>query len=203
VGKSRELRGRARPAMAGLRASKPLGVEVSISARSDRGVGEFIHEALLYADDEEFLGATLPPIREALEDAYPELALRWTASGDMSRGEVEDFFKVEYGLSATSAGPAAKLFVDLMREAEGRDRGDTASGRRGGAVATASLGPVHRAAPAPPPAPAPPLSDVRLAALDAIKSSLRIDINSDWDQDRIRLVFDRMERLVDRILERA
>jgi hypothetical protein len=42
--------------------------------------------------------------------------------------------------------------------------------------------------------------DVRLAALDAIKSSVRIDINADWDEERIRLVFDRMERLVRLIL---
>lgn len=143
-------------------------------------------------------------IREALQDAYPELVLRWNASANMGRGEVEDFFKVDYGLSATSAGPAAKLFVDLMREAEGPDRVDATSGRRGGAVTTAaSMAPLHRAAPSHPPAAAVPASDVRLAALDAIKSSIRIDINSEWDQERIGLVFDRMERLVDRILERA
>ena len=51
------------------------------------------------------------------------------------------------------------------------------------------------------PTTAPP--DPRMAALDAIKASLRIEINSEWDPERIELVFDRMERLVGRILERT
>jgi hypothetical protein len=146
-------------------------------------------------------------MREALEEAYPELTLRWEARGGMPRDEVEDFFKVEYGLSASSAGPAAKLFVDLMREYSPRERGEG----RGERVKTpapaareeASAPGASSAAPLALSPTLPPAADVRLAALDAIKSSLRIDINAEWDEERIQLVFDRMERLVDRILTRA
>jgi hypothetical protein len=141
-------------------------------------------------------------MREALGEAYPELTLRWEARGGMPRDEVEDFFKVEYGLSASSAGPAAKLFVDLMREYGGGQRGEG-----GGGSVMSPAAPAVTALPVPaesPRAAAPvPAADARLAALDAIKSALRIDINADWDEERIQLVFDRMERLVDRILTRA
>ncbi len=146
-------------------------------------------------------------VREGLAEAYPELVRQWEARGGMSRGEVEDFFKVEYGLSASSAGPAAKLFEDLAHEY---------------GVAPAAVAAVVPAAPVEDAAAAdrsglpralpeprrelrtvsggPTQAEVKLAALDAIKSSVRIDINADWDQDRIQLVFDRMERLVERIL---
>ena len=160
-------------------------------------------------------------IRQALAEAYPELWEHWHRAGGMHRDAVEDFFKVQYGLSTSSAGPASKLFIDLMRT-YGTDPAPTpVRGERPRATATGSDGAVPtRPAPAwspasgaarqplrtAPSAPAPSgpvgaaYSDVRLAALDAIKSSLHIDINADWDPARIELVFDRMERLVDRIL---
>lgn len=153
-------------------------------------------------------------IRESLREAYPELVIQWDISGGMPRDEVEDFFKVQYGLSSSSAGPAAKLFCDLMSE----------YGRRAEPVVRPAERPVYVSAPPAAPAAAPrslpepgafepepnaplsaptpgaPAGDLRLAALDAIKSSLRIDINAEWDEGKIGLVFDRMERLVDRIL---
>src|SRR5437763_773524 len=46
-------------------------------------------------------------LREALRGAYPELAARWEAAGGLTRTEVEDHFKLEYGLGITSAAPAA------------------------------------------------------------------------------------------------
>lgn len=141
-------------------------------------------------------------IREGLAQAYPELTQRWDSSGGMPREEVEDFFKVEYGLSSSSAGPAAKLFCDLMleygrppasRPAEPISRtfpealppGDPAPFRETAAVAVAPAAPERDAG-----------GEVRLAALDAIKSALKIEINENWDPARIELVFDRMERLV-------
>jgi hypothetical protein len=161
-------------------------------------------------------------MRQALAEAYPELWEHWHRTGGMHRDAVEDFFKVQYGLSTSSAGPASKLFIDLMR-AYGTDSAPVpVRGER--PRAPASEGPIPtRPAPAWPPAssaapqptpaaPAPPNSwapsavapsDVRLAALDAVKSSLHIDINADWDPARIELVFDRMERLVDRILTKT
>lgn len=186
-------------------------------------------------------------IREGLEEAYPELYWRWEARNGMSREEVEDFFKVEYGLSTSSAGPAAKLFIDLIREyrrleepgratdAWGRplvsfpERSSVSFPESGGYPGPVSFperslvpvpepplvsNPERRPPPAEGPggaggarvsenmaAPAgPAATDVRLAALEMVKASLKIDINAEWDPERIQLVFDRMERLVDRIL---
>lgn len=208
-------------------------------------------------------------MREGLEQAYPELFWRWEARGGMPRQEVEDFFKVEYGLSASSAGPAAKLFTDLMvefgrptpRRAPEEDRypggaGLRSESRRGEGpvpgsgsvaeegVASGEARPETRAESARPgtrveearldsrfpdvfpdngvpdarpgtrtgetrpetrmpdarPETRAPVTDARLAALETVRSSLRIDINAEWDEERIRLVFDRLERLVTTIL---
>jgi hypothetical protein len=152
-----------------------------------------------------------PLIRDALREAYPELAVQWNAEGGMARPDVEDFFKVQYGLSGSSAAPAAKLFCDLMREYD-----NPASGAPPSAAAPSGERPsgkrqetrriweeraaaVPAAHASPPAAPAAPI-DPRLAAFEAIKSTVRIDINAEWDEEKIRLVFDRMERLFDRLL---
>jgi hypothetical protein len=144
-------------------------------------------------------------IREALTDAYPELLYRWEGRGGMSRQELEDFFKVEYGLSTSSAGPAAKLFEDLMNEY-------VRQAPREAAPLPLDVDPdpepaarpfrAAEVAPEPPPALVrePGASDVRVAALDAMKSSLKIEITADWDPEKIDLVFNRMEHLMDRIL---
>ncbi|MFN3651898.1 MAG: DUF5343 domain-containing protein [Armatimonadota bacterium] len=148
-------------------------------------------------------------MREALREAYPELVERWEAYGGMAREEVEDFFKVEYGLSVSSAGPAAKLFIDLMREFGSRAPARSAEPVRLSPPEPRAPG---RSAAAPPPSSPPvapaaaspsaaPAGDVRLAALDTIRAALKIDINEQWDEQRIELVFDRMERLVEKILD--
>jgi hypothetical protein len=163
-------------------------------------------------------------MRQALAEAYPELWEHWHRTGGMHRDAVEDFFKVHYGLSTSSAGPASKLFIDLMR-AYGADsapapvRGERPRSTAAGSESSTSTRPTPAWPPATgaPPQPTPAASalptpwaasaaapsDVRLAALDAVKSSLHIDINADWDPARIELVFDRMERLVDRILTKT
>lgn len=171
-------------------------------------------------------------ICEGLQEAYPDLVAQWSRRGGLTREELEGEFKVHYGLSSSSAGPAAKLFSDLMRDyghaapsrtsapsgaAEPRpaDPGwssaaaaDPGAGRPhavsapGGMTSGTLPSPSIPSVPSSPAPPGPPVAgtDVRLAALDAIKSSLRIDINAEWDEDRIQLVFDRMERLMGRIL---
>lgn len=148
-------------------------------------------------------------MREALQEAYPELVHRWELFGGMGREEIEDFFKVEYGLSTSSAGPAAKLFSDLMREyapaQTARAYASFPSQRneapRAAPERSAPADYVEQAAEPETRRPAPaPAVDVRAAALEAVRSSIKVEINAEWDERRIELVFDRMERLVDRIL---
>lgn len=153
-------------------------------------------------------------IREGLTEAYPDLMAHWNSRGGMSRDELEGEFKVKYGLSASSSAPAAKLFIDLMRDygrvlpSQPRISTEWEHGRE--PQSSSVEGPPPDSMPYQSPlAAAPPLTtpenaatgvDVRLAALEAIKASLRIDINAEWDEERIQLVFDRMERLMGSIL---
>ena len=44
-----------------------------------------------------------------------------------------------------------------------------------------------------------PLTEAQRAYLDTLKSVLRVTVDGDWDDDMIRLAFDRLERLFDRI----
>ena len=44
-----------------------------------------------------------------------------------------------------------------------------------------------------------PLSEAQRAYLDTLKAVLRVNIDGDWDDDMIRLAFDRLERLFDRV----
>ena len=43
------------------------------------------------------------------------------------------------------------------------------------------------------------LSEAQRAYLDTLKSVLKVNIDGDWDDDMIRLAFDRLERLFDRV----
>lgn len=157
-------------------------------------------------------------IREGLTEAYPDLMDHWNARGGMSRDELEGEFKVHYGLSASSAAPAAKLFSDLMRDygriLPSQQRSSHTAEAAESAPATSEARTFAAPLPAAPSVAAPAEiarpaaaagnsvdAEVRLAALEAIKASLRIDINSDWDEERIQLVFDRMERLMGSILK--
>jgi hypothetical protein len=44
-----------------------------------------------------------------------------------------------------------------------------------------------------------PLSEAQKAYIDTLQKVVRINIDGDWDDDMIRLAFDRLERLFDRI----
>ena len=44
-----------------------------------------------------------------------------------------------------------------------------------------------------------PLTETQRAYLDTLQSTVQIKIDGDWDEDMIRLVFDRLEKLFDRL----
>jgi hypothetical protein len=151
-------------------------------------------------------------MQEGLREAYPELLELWDRRGGMPRQAVEDFFKVQYELSASSAGPAAKLFCDLMHE-----YGSTLSpAETGAALPTTPVRtnreflPKTEAAPsaasrnspiAPAAIPDPSQTDLRLAALETLKSVVKINIDSGWDDARIQATLDRFEQMMQRILQ--
>jgi len=202
-------------------------------------------------------------LRQGLEAAYPDLLRRWERQGGMARTTVEEFFRVEYGLSASTAGPAAKLFTDLMRELDGAaegeppaappppaaprsrtvgvgaqrrtqsptndvessgtvecqvDGGEESGDSRqsvgipdlsrhdppGGVRAVPAAGPRPRELVGSPGAERRAGQDrsaeVQVAALEMVRGVLQVQVDGQWDADRIDLLFDRLERLVDRIL---
>jgi len=137
-------------------------------------------------------------VHEGLRAAYPELEQRWAEAGGMPRSEVEDFFKISYGLSTSTAVPAAKLYCDLKREY-------AAAGQAPPAPVASAPSPAEAPA-APPAAEPPPLpaarvaaateNDVRIAAAAALSSAVQLHITADWDTDRLTLALDRMERML-------
>ena len=151
-------------------------------------------------------------MQEGLREAYPELVELWDRRGGMPRQEVEDFFKVKYELSASSAGPAAKLFCDLMHE-YGSTRPAAETGTPLPSLPVRASREIHPSAEAPAttvsrisstgPAmlPEPSQTDLRLAALETLKSVVKINIDSGWDDARIQATLDRFEQMMQRILQ--
>jgi hypothetical protein len=153
-------------------------------------------------------------LREGLCGAYPDLVTRWEAVGGLSREDVEDHFKVVHGLGATSAEPAAKLFLDLWTRV-GQSGvtgvvGDSGQRERLEIVEAASKGGEVRPSPSVDADAAPPgaaLNPVRPAIGTSrpetiarlLAGLVHIEIGRDWDADRINLVFDRLELLIERL----
>jgi hypothetical protein len=143
-------------------------------------------------------------LREGLREAYPELDARRDAEGPLSREQVEDHFKVVYGLGATSAAPAAKLFLDLWVRAGGGAGGASVveAASKGGEVRGGRSPAAERGLPRE-------AGDrQKLEATDLGKGTdiarllaglVHVEIGRDWDAERINLVFDRLERLIDRL----
>ncbi|MEE3261786.1 MAG: hypothetical protein VX290_03000, partial [Candidatus Latescibacterota bacterium] len=44
-----------------------------------------------------------------------------------------------------------------------------------------------------------PVTEAQRAYLDTLKAVLRVNVDGDWDDDMIRLAFDRLERIFDRV----
>lgn len=136
-------------------------------------------------------------VTAGLEQAYPLLYDRWKRGVLRTRQDVEDHFKVEHQLSASSAAAAARLFLDLAQEfapASARQEQEPVAAQPEPALAAGEMHAQDETAPEP------SASDLRKVALDTIRSSLQIQIDSNWDNERIALVFDRLERLVDQVM---
>jgi hypothetical protein len=156
-------------------------------------------------------------IREALTEAYPELAAEWEAAAGLPKSVVEDHFKLHYSLSASTAGPAAKLFIDLAQQypAAAERRGSPISGSANrvvpptdpaqtvvspktvevGATAERPVGTLKGAS-----AGLPLSDDPRSRALAALGAVVQIRIDSSWSSEQMAMAFDRIDRLVDRVL---
>ena len=166
-------------------------------------------------------------ITEILQDLYPELLSQYRSSGSMVDREVVTFFRRETGMGNDSANKMKMFFKYLLSESDlsgaapasesdsaeiaqaepaaerrptqqratrpSRQSQQTESGRseRG------SGDRVERADRAAPPSRT--LSEAQRAYLDTLKSCLSVNIDGDWDDDMIKLAFDRLERLFDRV----
>lgn len=157
---------------------------------------------------------------EVVRDLYKELLPEWEQTdGTMSDDAIVDYFRTRTGMGRDSANKMKMFFKYLIAEA---DFGTPRAPQR--EAAPAEAGPENeRPAPqedhsAREPAPAKerpgrdgrakrptserperPLTETQRTYLETLQSTLQINIDGDWDEDMIRLVFDRLERLFDRL----
>ena len=163
---------------------------------------------------------------EVVRDLYKELLPEWEQTdGTMSDDAIVDYFRTRTGMGRDSANKMKMFFKYLIAEA---DFGTPRAPQREAAPAEAGPENERPAPPAPQedhsarePAPAKerpgrdgrakrptserperserPLTETQRAYLETLQSTLQINIDGDWDEDMIRLVFDRLERLFDRL----
>ena len=166
-------------------------------------------------------------ITEILQDLYPELLTQYRSSGSMVDREVVTFFRRETGMGNDSANKMKMFFKYLLGESdlngaapatataaveseEEEEQAEPAVERRPTQQRAArpsrqaqqaessrnerGADRVERGAP-----PSRTLSEAQRAYLDPLKSVLSVNIDGDWDDDMIKLAFDRLERLFDRV----
>jgi hypothetical protein len=139
---------------------------------------------------------------EILQDLYPELLEKWQGSnGSMADGEIVDFFRQQTDMGKDSANKMKMFFKYLLTEADFSELDVKPADPQPAAEPVRESR--HSRVPAPPgkaPANTPKsLSEVQKAYLDAVQNIVRINVDGDWDEDMIRVAFDRLERLIDRI----
>lgn len=159
-------------------------------------------------------------IAEVVRDLYKELLPEWEQTdGKMSDDAIVDYFRTRTGMGRDSANKMKMFFKYLIAEA---DFGTPGAPQREAAPAEvephnerpAEAAPQEdRSAREPAVRPARdarakrtnserserPLTETQRAYLETLQSTLQINIDGDWDEDMIRLVFDRLERLFDRL----
>jgi len=167
-------------------------------------------------------------ISEILRDLYPELLEQYQQSqGSMADRDIVSFFRRETGMGSDSANKMKMFFKYLLSEADpdasssdGQVEEEEADSETEETATTPArpareLRAAQRKSPPRPPVEPPansaatpgdqrsfssrPLSEAQKAYLDTVKSVLKINIDGDWDDDMLKLAFDRLERLFDRL----
>lgn len=168
-------------------------------------------------------------VAEIVRDLYKELLSEWEQTdGNMSDDAIVDYFRNRTGMGRDSANKMKMFFKYLIAEADfgtpsapQREAAVAEAGPQNERLA-ATAPQEDRSAREPAPAPKErpgrdgrakrtnserpersqqdrPLTETQRAYLETLQSTLQINIDGDWDEDMIRLVFDRLERLFDRL----
>ena len=168
-------------------------------------------------------------IAEIIRGLYKELLPEWEQTdGNMSDDAIVDYFRNRTGMGRDSANKMKMFFKYLIAEADfgtpsapQREAAPAEAGpqnERPAATAPQEDRSTREPAPAPKERPGRdgrakrinserserpqqerPLTETQRAYLETLQSTLQINIDGDWDEDMIRLVFDRLERLFDRL----
>jgi hypothetical protein len=167
-------------------------------------------------------------IAEILRDLYKDLMDKWEKTGgQMGDDEVVEFFRSRTGMGRDSANKMKMFFKYLIGEAELGAASEPAS--RGPAAprfqeVEPERRPGREVRSSPPAPPAQPsrhpngpqqlpaaqqqqqyerlprnLTEAQKSYLEAIQSIVKVNVDGDWDEDMIRVAFDRLERLLDRV----
>ena len=158
-------------------------------------------------------------IGEIVEDLYPDLLKNYQADGGMADRDIVSFFRKETGMGNDSANKMKMFFKYLISCTDfgGETNSENSGGNKVESIASqpvatssstrerssASKQSQHQRSQdshsGAAPNSAKALTEAQRAYLDTLKSVLKVNIDGDWDDDMIKLAFDRLERLFDRI----
>ncbi|MCY3759717.1 MAG: DUF5343 domain-containing protein [Gemmatimonadetes bacterium] len=168
-------------------------------------------------------------VDEILEDLYPELLKEYRANGEMADRDIVSFFRKETGMGNDSANKMKMFFKYLISctDSDGeassaeagngspaasappaqsppradRERGERERGERerGSSSRSGQQSRGQESSGSGSSGGSRTLSEAQRAYLDTLKAVLKVNIDGDWDDDMIKLAFDRLERLFDRV----
>ena len=157
-------------------------------------------------------------INEILKDLYPQLLEQYQSQGSMVDRDIVSFFRRETGMGSDSANKMKMFFKYLLGESDLEGTAGEISEESGVADAPVPARPARELRASQRKSSSRtsdsaansgssdqrqsssrPLSEAQTAYLDTVKSVLKINIDGDWDDDMVKLAFDRLERLFDRV----
>ncbi len=154
---------------------------------------------------------------DVVRDLYKDLLPEWEQSnGGMSDDALVNYFRNRTGMGRDSANKMKMFFKYLISEAdfgeppdppkeavaeppepapqENHSTREPAPKEHAGRDGRTKRASSERQAPQE-----RPLTETQRAYLETLQSMVQIKIDGDWDEDMIRLAFDRLERLFDRL----